>query len=173
MTKPALQPLIHPLSLARMLWKHRLLVLAVWTVLASVGILFVRRLPNIYQAESLVLVDAQKIPERFVAATVQVSFQDHLAMISQQIMSATQLETLINKYNLYSELKATRSPEQIVDQMRADVKIALERGWGAGRSGAFRVIYHGPRPIIVANVVNDISGMFIAENLKARELRAE
>src|SRR5215208_3248990 len=125
MTKPALQPMMHPLSLARMVFKNGALVGAVWIVTGLAGILFIRRLPNIYRSESLVLVDAQKIPERFVAATVQVSLQDHLAMISQQIMSATHLETLIKQYNLYPELKATRSPEQIIDQMRSDIKIPL------------------------------------------------
>lgn len=173
MTKSALQSFLHPLSLVRALWKHRPLVLVVSIVIGGVAIAVVHHLPDIYQAESLVLVDAQKIPERFVAATVQVSLQDHLAMISQQILSATQLERLIKKYDLYSELRSTRSPEQIVEQMRKDIKIPLERGWGSGRSGAFRVVYQGPDPQVVANVVNEISGMFIAENLRARELRAE
>jgi uncharacterized protein involved in exopolysaccharide biosynthesis len=94
-------------------------------------------------------------------------------MISQQILSATQLEGLIKKYRLYEYFKATRSPEQIVELMRSDIKTPLEKGWGTGRSGAFRVIYQGPDPVVVANVVNDISGMFIAENLRAREQRAE
>ena len=164
---------VHPLSLARMLWKHRLLAVVIWLASAGTGILIINRLPKIYQAESLVLVDSQKIPERFVAATVQVSLQDHLAMISQQILSTTELDRLIEKYRLYEDLKKTKSPEQIIDQMRKDTKINLERGWGMGRSGAFRVIYQGRQPTVVANVVNDISGMFIAANLKAREIRAE
>lgn len=172
MTKHETKILTHPLTLARMLWKHRLLAVVAVVICAAAGAAVVSRLPKVYQAEALVLVDSQKIPERFVAATVQVALQDHLAMISQQILSATQLEGLIKKYRLYENLKAKKSPEQIIELMRSDIRTPLERGWGTGRSGAFRVIYQGRDPAIVANVVNEIAGMFIAENLRTREQRA-
>ena len=174
---PKLTLKYRPLSIVRILWKQKILIVATAAVLSGAGAAIVRRLPDVYHAESLILVDSQKIPERFVASTVQASMEEHLAKVSQQILSTTQLEKLIEKFNLYTKLRQTKSPEQVIDQMRADVQIIPEKGWGNGRpdasTGAFRVVYEGPNPTVVASVVNEISELFITGNLRAREIRAE
>lgn len=176
---PEMSAFANPLSIVRMLWKHKAAIVAVWVLLALVGLGIVRLLPNVYHAESLILVDSQKIPERFVASTVEVPVEEHLATISQQILSATQLEKLIHKFNLYPKLRKTKSPEQVIEQMRSDIQIIPEKGWAGARpganqsTGAFRVAYEGPDPTVVAGVVNEISGLFIAGNLREREMRAE
>src|SRR5262245_54302885 len=174
MPKPVLK--YRPLSIVRMLWKHKILVVAGSVILSGAGAVVISRLPDVYRAESLILVDSQKIPERFVASTVQVTMEEHLAKVSQQILSTTQLEKLIEKFNLYPELRKTKAPEQVIDRMHSDVQIIPEKSWGGGHStstGAFRVAYEGPNPTVVAGVVNEISGLFIAGNLRARETRAE
>jgi len=61
---------MHPVSVVRTLWKQKLLITAVWLLL-SVGVLiFVARMPAVYRAETLIVVDSQAIPEKFVSATV-------------------------------------------------------------------------------------------------------
>ena len=156
-----------------------MLIPLTWGVLSGVGVVIVSRLPDVYRAESLILVDSQKIPERFVASTVQVTLAEHLAKVSQQILSTTQLEKLVNKFNLYPELRRTKSPEQVITQMHQDVEIIPEKGWGGVHpstptsTGAFKVAYEGPNPTVVAGVVNEIAGLFIVANLRARESRAE
>lgn len=175
MAKPALR--FTSLSYARMLWKHKALVAAVWVVVGGIGLVGVGFVPDVYRAESLILVDSQKIPERFVTSTVEVALQDHLATLSQQILSSTQLEKVVAKFNLYAKERKTKSPEQVISLLRDDLEINPEKGWGGDRasknSGAFRVAYEGANPTVVAGVVNEISGLFIAENLRTRELRAE
>lgn len=176
MAKPALK--FTPLSYARMLWKHKALIAVIWVVVSAIGLVAVRFVPDVYRAESLILVDSQKIPERFVTSTVQVALQDHLATLSQQILSSTQLEKVIEKFNLYPKQRKKMSPEQVIALLRDELSIIPEKGWGGDQSrdksaGAFRVAYEGQSPTVVAGVVNEISGLFIAENLRSRELRAE
>jgi polysaccharide chain length determinant protein (PEP-CTERM system associated) len=167
-----MNPAFLPLSLARMLWKHKLLVLLVWSFIAAAGMVITRLLPPVYQARSLIMVDAQRIPERFVASTVQISLQDSLESIRQQILSSTRLQKIITEFNLYTEERKTKTPEEIVDMMRKDISTPMERGWGGARSGAFRVVYEGKDPQVVAAVVNQISALFVEENLRTREMRA-
>jgi polysaccharide chain length determinant protein (PEP-CTERM system associated) len=166
-------PQLLPLSVVRMLWRERLLILAVWILLAGAGGYVVFKLPDIYSAEALVLVDPQKIPERFVASTVQVSAQDQLATINQQILSSGKLQNIIDEFHLYSEQRRTRPPEEVIALMRKDVKITPDKGWTGLRPSAFRISYEGRVPTIVASVVNRIAGLFIDESLKTREERAE
>ncbi len=170
--KPA-SPLLAPLSVARMLWKQRYLTLAVWVALASLGAFVVSKLPDVFSAEALVLVDPQKIPERFVASTVQVSPQDQLSTINQQILSTGKLQSIMDEFHLYTEQRRAKSPEEVVALMRQELRITPDKGWTGFRPSAFRISYEGNSPTIVASVVNRVAGLFIDESLKTREERAE
>lgn len=162
---------IPPLSLFRMLWKHKISIVIGWIVLSALGAVGIWQLPAVYRAESLILVDLQEIPERFVAPLVQVSLQDRLATLKQQILSASQLQQIIQSFDLYREERKTQPMEEIIRRMRNEVEVTVERGFQYG-PGAFRVAYEGPLPVVVAGVVNAISNLFIAENTKTREEQA-
>lgn len=166
-------PQLAPLSVARMLWRQRYLVLAGWIVLAGAGAFLISHLPNVYSAEALVLVDPQRIPERFVPSTVQVSAQDQLATINQQILSSGRLQNIIDEFHLYTEERKTKSPEEVIALMKKQVKITPDKGWTGVRPGAFRIAYESYTPAVVASVVNRIADLFIEESLKTREQRAE
>ncbi len=167
------RPELSPRSVIRMLWKHKALIAIVWVLLSAVSIVGIYRLPAIYRAETLILVDSQKIPDRYVTSTVNNDVQDRLATISQQILSSTRLQKIIETYDLYREERKTLSQEEIIDLMRLDIKVTLEKGWTKDRPGAFRVAYQGPNPSIVAEVANRIANLYIEENLRAREVQAE
>ncbi|HUB32545.1 MAG TPA: GNVR domain-containing protein [Bryobacteraceae bacterium] len=156
-----------------MVWKQKLYVLVIWVVVSVGGAIGVMRLMPTYAAETLILVDSQKIPDRYVATTVISDVQDRLATLSQEILSSTRLKKIIDDYNLYAEDRAKMGPEEIVDLMRSDVEVKLEKGWSGNRPGAFRIAYQGPNPQIVAAVANRLASLYIDENLKVRELQAE
>ncbi|HVX68029.1 MAG TPA: GNVR domain-containing protein [Bryobacteraceae bacterium] len=166
-------PQLAPLSVARMIWKQKFVIAATWAVLAGAGAYVISRLPDVYSAEAVVLVDPQRIPERFVAATVQVSPQDQLATINQQILSSGKLQNIIDEFHLYTEERKNKSPEEVIALMRKDVKIAPDKGWTGLRPSAFRIAYEGRVPTLVASVVNRIAGLFIDESLRSREERAQ
>ena len=162
-----------PLSIARTLWKQKLLILICWVTVSLIVGIVVYKLPTEYTAEALILVDAQKIPEKFVTSTVSTDVQDRLATISQQILSSTRLKKIIDDFDLYHVEKKSAVQEEILEMMRKDISIKLERGWVGNRPGAFRIGYQGPDPAIVAQVANRITNLFIEENLKTREVQAE
>ena len=169
----ATKPQFLPLSLVRMLWKQRPLALLVWLVVSAITGMVVLRLPNVYEAEAVILVDSQKIPEKFVASTVQVSLQDSLNAISEQVLSSGLLEKILEKYHLYAGLSGTKTKAELVDKLRHDLNIGLERGLSLGRPGAFRISYDAPNPVTAAGVVNDVCNLFVTQNSKTRERRAE
>ena len=169
----AVKPQFMPLSIARMLWKQRSLALLVWLTVSAIAAAVVFRLPNVYEAEAVILVDSQKIPEKFVASTVQVSLQDSLNAISEQVLSSGLLEKIVDKYHLYPGLISTKPKAELVDKLRRDLNIGLERGLSLGRPGAFRISYDAPDPGTAAGVVNDVCNLFVTQNVKTRERRAE
>ncbi len=164
---------IHPLSLARACWKHKLLIFTVGVLVTAGGIAIVRRLPPVYEAEALVLVDPQKVPEKFVESTVADDVQEQLATLSEEVQSTTRLNQIIDEFHLYPAARKTHVRDEVIAMMRHDIEITLEKGLGGNRPGAFRISYQGPDPVIVAKVVNRITELYVKENLRNRATRAE
>lgn len=165
-------PIISPLSILRMVWKQWILLLVTWVSLACVGLYVVRQLPTLYSAEAVILVESQKIPETLVASTVNAEVQDRLATIRQQILSSSRLQKIIDKYALYSKEKLTATREDLIEMMRKDIAITLERGWTRNQPGAFRIKYTAPSAETAASVANELSNLFLEENARTRENQA-
>ena len=163
---------LSPLSIIRMLWKRKFTVCSIWLVaLVATGVI-VYQLPAIYKADALVLVDTQKIPDSYVTSTVSTDVGDRLATISQEIMTTTRLLKIVSTYNLYPEMH--RLPqEEIIEQMRKDITLEVEKGWTGGRPGGFRIGYEGRNPSLVAEVTNQLANLYVEENLKTRQVQAE
>src|SRR5258707_1350295 len=91
------------LSFVRIAWKRKIPVLLMWAVLSAAVLTVVLLWPATYRAETLILVDSQKIPEKFVSATVSMELQDRLATLSQTILSGTRLQKIIETFHLYEK----------------------------------------------------------------------
>jgi len=152
-----------------MVWKHKLLVALVTVVATLAAAAVIYRLPAVYRAEAVVLVDSQKIPEKFVASTVQVGLQDSLNAISQQVLSSDSYKTSSTPWG-YIKASAAKDARRILDRMRnGDLSVTLERGLSGARSGAFRIAYEGSDPKVVAEVVTRITDLFIRANFQNRD----
>jgi len=171
--KPGISNIVTPRAAVRVLKRRWMGMLVVLILSSAAACAWVYRLPAIYRAETVILVESQKIPEKLVSSTVNAELQDRLATISQEVLSATRLQTVIEKFKLYSEERKHLSQEEVIDQMRKDISIKLERGWTRNQPGAFRISLLGGNPEQVAAVVNQLGTYFIEENLRTREIQAE
>jgi polysaccharide biosynthesis transport protein len=163
---------VSPLSIARMIWKQKSIIVLLWTVVTIAVAVYVQQLPSIYSTSALIILDSQKIPERYVSATVNSDVQDRFATISQHILSSSHLKKIIDQFDLYREERKTRFPEEILSMLRREIAITPEKNVTGTRPGAFRISYEGQNPAVVAQVVNQIANLYIEENLKTREEQA-
>ena len=169
----ATPPALLPLSILRTIWKRKLPIVALFAALSAASTIVVLKLPGIYKSEALVLIDSQKIPEKFVSSTVSTGVADRLAAISQEIMSTTRLLKIIHDLDLYKDEQKTKTQEQIVEQMRDDISVEVQKdNWATGKPVAFKVAYKGKNPTLVAEVANRLANLYIEENLQTRELEA-
>jgi polysaccharide chain length determinant protein (PEP-CTERM system associated) len=125
------------------------------------------RLPDQYRSETVVLVVPQRVPESYVKATVTTRIEDRLQSLTQQIMSRTRLERIIQDFNLYAEQRRTGIMEDVVERMRREIDLQVVRG------DAFRISYVGDNPRTVMRVTERLATLFIDENLRDREVLAE
>jgi polysaccharide biosynthesis transport protein len=136
-------------------------------VLSAVAFTAIALMPDRYEATTTILVDPQKIPERYVTSTVSSDLSARLNTITQEVLSSTRLQQIIDQFKLYADLK-NRSREEIIDLMRKDITIQVKQGSSAGLS-AFTITYEGNDPVVIAQVTNQLASSFIEWNLKDRE----
>jgi len=165
-------PALSVRSVIRALWKWKAFIGVLWVVGIALSTAFLLTLPRVYTADALIVVESQKIPENFVAPTVQTGLEARLDQLKQQVLSRERLWSLIQELNLYPELRKKRTREEVLEIMRHDIIIGLERGWSANRPGAFRVSYRASSPKIAALVANKVGDFFSTENLREREQEA-
>src|SRR5262249_39082643 len=67
---------LHPLSIVKAIWNRKFVWLSIWIVVSAITFFVVRKLPAVYRAETAILVESQRIPEKFVSATVNPDLQD-------------------------------------------------------------------------------------------------
>jgi polysaccharide chain length determinant protein (PEP-CTERM system associated) len=135
------------------------------------GFYYILETPKIYQASTLILVQAQKVPENYVRSTVTTSVQDRLRTIEQQVTSRTNLENIIKECKLFDQ-----PPE---NKMLTEEKVALVKKQiginvanPSGGESAFSISFIGKDPVKITQVTNALASNFISENLKIRESQA-
>lgn len=162
-----------PLQMIRQYWntiRHFRWWIALGTVpLTLVCFTIIALLPDVYQSTTTILVDPQKIPERYVSATVSSDLGQRLAMISQEVLSATRLEQIIDRLHLFEDRRGKLSREEIIDLVRKNITIEVKGGSGLS---AFTITYTGGSPAVVAQTANELAGSFIEWNLQVREQQA-
>ncbi|MBI5136393.1 MAG: hypothetical protein HZA24_03540 [Nitrospirae bacterium] len=179
-------------------WRGKYWILGIWAAVTVITTVVAYLLPNVYRSSTMILVERQKVPEAYVKATVSDDMQELLKTITQQILSRSQIQQVIDEYGLANEpstLELVMERLRIANLPAVRNLTARYQHWSnpeGGRSGAalvndfkdrvkirvvgrqaFSVAYDGYDPLTVMRVTNAMAGMFISENLRIRESRAE
>jgi uncharacterized protein involved in exopolysaccharide biosynthesis len=149
--------------------KQRLLWLIVPTVVTAVvtATLSYRYLPTRYESETLILVVPQRVPEAYAQSSVSNRIEDRLQTVTQQVLSRTDLERIIQDFNLYPEQRKTSNMESVVEAMRASIRVQVEKG------DSFRVGFTSDDARTSMRVAERLASLFIEENLRDRQVLAE
>ncbi|PYU23089.1 MAG: hypothetical protein DMG32_16855 [Acidobacteria bacterium] len=125
--------------------------------------------PEQYRSEALILVEQQKVPELYVTPNVVSDLQDRLQGMTQQIMSHTRLQQLIAQFGLYPTLRQRMTGDELVDKMRADIRIELVQApRRQDELTAFHIYFSYSSAQIAQQITNALTSLFIDENLQAR-----
>ncbi len=153
--------------------KRGRIVLLSSLLLAVLGIVAVSLLPDIYRATTTILVDPQKIPERYVASTVTSDPNARLNTLAQQVLSDTRLQKIVDADNLYPEMRKKKSREEVLDYMRHKTTIELKQTREPeGGLSSFSISYEDTDRFLVAEIANQLASSFINGNLRVRQQQA-
>lgn len=129
-------------------------------------------MPSIYRSSELIIVEPPAVSPGLVQANVSGNLQDRLSTITQQILSRTRLLHIIDQFGLYSKERAHASPDDLVERMKSDIDIELDRSSDHGQLNAFRIYYASRDPYMAQQVTGELTNLFINENLEVTQTRA-
>ena len=150
--------------------RRRWFIIVPFCLAMIIGMGLAVKLPKIYEASTLILVQPQRVPEKIVNPVIEGYIENRIDTLSQQIMSRSNLERVIAKFKLFSDpSSADMLAEDKVESLRKRIKVQIGDSRARRMTDSFSILFQDPNPQIAMKVTNGLADYFIDENLKARE----
>jgi len=154
--------------------RRALLAAAVFAMVIAAAIAFAMYLPDLYRATALVLVE-RPISESIVKTPVSGELESRLYVIKQEILSRDRLFELIERFNLYPEMRQRAGIEDVLTQARNDIIVqpaGPEQVTGRTKTVSFTLSYTGDVREKVAEVTNAVAAFYVQQNDRMRSEEA-
>lgn len=163
--------------------RRRYLLILIPAILGVVAAyLIARHLPPRYTSTSLILIEQPKVPSSIVPSVVGNDLISRLANMQEQILSRSRLEPIIQRYGLYKDEVNQVPMEVLVERMRKDILVKpvsfsntfnTDSSQPGNQVPGFQISFTADTPRLAQSVCTEITSMFVEENLRLRERRAE
>jgi polysaccharide biosynthesis transport protein len=150
--------------------RRALLAIAIFAMVLAGAIAFALYLPDLYRGTALVLVE-RPISESIVRAPVSGELESRLYVIKQEILSRDRLYELIERFNLYPEMRQRAGVEEVLTQARNDIIVqpaGPEQVTGRTKTVSFTLSYTGDSREKVADVTNAVAAFYVQQNDQMR-----
>jgi succinoglycan biosynthesis transport protein ExoP len=137
---------------------------------ATIGVSF--RIPNQYTSDATILVDAQKVSERYVVPTTNSDVTQALEAMEHEVLSRPRLLAIINELDLYPTQRGRLAPEELIQLMRDNLSIQPFAKANQGPANTFQISFTASRPELAQQITSRLTTLFIEQNLKTRSDQA-
>lgn len=157
--------------------KHRRLrLLASFAIGMVLSVLLAVLLPSKYRSSGTILIEQQEMPQEFVRSSVSSYADQRVQVISKRVMTTETLLNIVRRYELYPNLRATATREAVIKQMTKDIALKMisadvidpRSGHPTSATIAFEVSYVSNNPDLAAKVANELTTLYLNENLNNR-----
>ncbi len=163
-----------------LLRRRRRLIVATGALLlvASAALAFLW--PAVYRSTATILIEEQEIPPDLVRSAIATYVDQRIETIKQQVLSRSTLWRMVDQYDLYKSLRRRSSTEEVLERFTKDIQIEVmnvkvidKRSQNPTQATiAFTLAYDGEAPDVAQKVANELTSLFLNENLKTRERHA-
>lgn len=161
--------------------RRRALILTTGGVLLLLSLAAAFLWPPTYKSMATILIEEQEIPTDLVRSSITSYADQRIETIKQQVMSRTTLWKVVEQFDLYPDQRKTSPAEEIVKRFIKDIEVEVisadvvdKRTQHATKATiAFTVAYQSNSPELAQNVANELTSLFLGENLKSRERQAQ
>jgi uncharacterized protein involved in exopolysaccharide biosynthesis len=137
--------------------------------------------PPVYRSTATILIEEQEIPPDLVRSAITTYADQRIETIKQQVMSRSTLWKIIEEYGLYRSLRKRSPTEEVLERFVKDIRIEVINAKVVDKRTqnptqatiAFTLAYDGESPALAQKVANELTSLFLGENLKTRERHAQ
>lgn len=153
-----------PAEYLRLVWRNKWLIILPTIAVALATAWVVRKLPNIYESTSLLILKPATITA--VGRMEENALILRINAIHQQVVSRSSLEPLIRRYGLYKdEIARGASIESLVNRMQTtDVGVAIDRT--NERPNSFNISFRASDPAAARNVTAELASKYVNAQLE-------
>jgi polysaccharide biosynthesis transport protein len=137
-------------------------------------------LPPVYRSTATILIEEQEIPTELVRSTVTTFADQRIQIISQRIMTRSNLMGIIEKFDLYPKERKSKPEETILEKMRKSITVepisadVIDPRKGSTKATiAFTLAFDDKFANLSQKVANELTSLFLQENIKSRTESAE
>jgi uncharacterized protein involved in exopolysaccharide biosynthesis len=157
-------------------WRRRRTFWIVASVVAVSIALIAVFWPPTYRAMATILIEQQEIPQELVRSVITSFADQRVQVISQRVMTTQNLLGLVERYKLYPDIREKEPREVLLEKMRNDIGMHMisanvidpRSGQPTHATIAFSVSYDSRSPDLALKVANDLSSLYLNENLTSR-----
>jgi polysaccharide biosynthesis transport protein len=157
-------------------WRRRRTFLVVTAAALAATLLLAALLPATYRSTATILIEQQEIPQELVRSVITSFADQRVQVISQRVMTTQNLLSLVDRYNLYPDIRRTQPREVLLDKLRGDIGMHMisadvidpRSGRPTQATIAFSVSYQSRSPDLALKVANDLTSLYLNENLTSR-----
>ena len=161
----------------KMLRRRKRIISIVAAIVMVLVVLIAFLWPATYRSEAIILIEEQDVPQELVQTTITSYAIKRIQEIQQRIMTIGNIMDIVERFTLYTDReldKKTRT--EIAEEFREAVTInPVSAEVVDPRSGrptqaviAFNLSFDGDVPSKVQKVTNELTTLFLNENLKDR-----
>jgi protein tyrosine kinase modulator len=162
-------------------WRRRLTFFATAAIFFLLTISLAVLIPPTYRSGATILIEQQEIPQDLVRSAISSFADQRIQVISQRVMTTQNLLVLIDRYHLYPDVRLTKPREVLMQRMREDIAMKMisadvidpRSGHPTQATIAFSVSYQNQSPELALKVANDLTTLYLNENLTSRTQLAE
>jgi succinoglycan biosynthesis transport protein ExoP len=162
-------------------WRLRLTFLTVSGILAALTMAVAITWPPTYRTGATILIEQQEIPQDLVRSAITSFADQRVQVISQRVMTTQNLMALIERYNLYADMRESKPREVLLQKMRNDISLKMisadvidpRSGRPTQATIAFSISYQNRSPELTLKVANELTTLYLNENLTSRTQMAE
>ena len=155
-----------------LLTRRRWVIIGTASAIALATIAASFQIPNQYTSEATILVDAQKVSERYVVSTTNSNVVQALEAMEHEVLSRPRQLAIIDELGLYPEQKQRLAPEQLIELMRDNFSIEPFVRPGERNANTFRISFTASSPELAQKVTDRLTALFIEQNVKTRSDQA-
>lgn len=173
LTKEPIDALRHVLEIV---FDGRWWILSSMLAISLIAAVVAMHLPDRYTAEAMLVLVQPQITSRYVDPLTSMSNMETVMGMQHEILSTTRLVEVIRSIDgLFDPVEMQRlRPNQLASRLRKNIDFDFIGPQGPGRDpNTFTVSFTATTPKLAYAVTSRLAAMFIEENMKTRENRAE